>query len=200
MYYNTPNVVIENVLSEEDIPLVYEAVNNNSGTAFVDVHSQLNIFINLPQNILDKFINHAKAVSGNDNLVLTEYCYAKYQNVTSECGKKFRPSLFPHVDETFKQPRFTFDYQLNGNIDWDIIVEDRVISLKSNQAGTFSGTHQVHWREPKKFEDDQFIEMIFCHFSDPSEGPVDPEHAKAIAEKAAEYKKQFFANGGFSNG
>lgn len=200
MYYNLKNDVIENVLTEEDIIEIYEAVQSNSGTNFVDVHSQLNTFINLPQHILDKFTNHAKEVSGNNNLVLTEYCHARYANVTSDCGKLFRPSLFPHVDETFKQPRVTFDYQLNGNVDWDIIVEDRVISLKNNQAGTFSGTHQVHWREPKKFEDDQFIEMIFCHFSDPSEDETNPSDAKAIAEKAAEYKKQFFANGGFSNG
>lgn len=199
MYYNVPNVVVDGVLTDEEISQVYDAVNNNSGSSFVEVHSQANVFIQLPQSILDKFISHARNISGIEGLMLTEYCYARYSNVTSDCGKVFRPSLFPHVDETFKEPRFTFDYQLNANVSWDIIVEDKVLSLSNNQAGTFSGTHQVHWREPKAFSDDQFVEMIFCHFTDPNEAPKSDEVQAHISQKAADYKMKFFANGGFSN-
>ena len=202
MYYNTPNVIVDNILTEEEIAQVYKAVENNDGNTFVQVHCQLNNFITLPHSIIEKFTNHAKRISGNDNLVLNEFCHARYQNTTSNCGKfHFRPSLFPHYDETFKEPRFTFDYQLKANIDWPIVVEPNThLSLKDNQAATFSGTHQIHWRVPTIFEDDQFVEMIFCHFFDPTEGLKGEDVNRIMDEKADKYKKEFFDNGGLSNG
>jgi hypothetical protein len=155
----------------------------------------------LPQNIIDKVTNKAKEISSNDNLVLTEYCHARYNNVTSNCGRfHYKPSLFPHYDETFKEPRFTFDYQIAGNIDWPLVVEpDQKFVLKNNQAVTFSGTHQIHWREPKYFEDNQFIEMIFFHFSDPNLGLKGEEVNKIMNQKAAMYSEKYYANGGFTN-
>ena len=200
MKYEESNVIVEDVLSNEEIQQIYDAVKNNNGGSFVEPHCQQNYFIQLPDSIINKFTHHARKISNNDNLVLTEYCYAIYKNTKNE-NEDFRPSLFPHYDETFKEPRFTFDYQLGSNIDWAIVVEPgKEFTLKNNQAITFSGTHQIHWRVPTIFNDDQYVEMIFCHFSDPNSGPKDSDVNDIMNSKASIYKKKFLDKGGFSNG
>lgn len=200
-YSETPNTIVENVFTQEEIQQVYQSLQNNSGNAFVKVHSQANTFIQLPQNIIDKVTNYAKEIVGHDNLVLTEYCHARYANVTSNCGRfHYKPALFPHYDETFSEPRFTFDYQLQANIEWPIIAEPNTeLTLKNNQAATFSGTHQIHWRKPTEFKDDQFVEMLFFHFSDPTLPAKTIEENAIIMEKARKYKQEYLANGGFIN-
>ena len=200
-FNKTPNKIIKNVFSQDEINQIWDAIKNNSGGSFVKVHSQANTYINLPENIINKVTSYARDVSSNLNLEVKEYCHARYNNVTSHCGRfHYKPSLFPHYDETFKEPRFTFDYQLASNIEWPIIVEpDQKFSLKNNEAVTFSGTHQIHWREPKYFEDNQFVEMLFFHFWDPTSGPKGEDVNKIMNQKARVYSEQFYANGGFTN-
>jgi hypothetical protein len=199
MKHDEANVVIDNVLTEEEILQVVAAVDKSHGTDFVSVHCQTNNFIELPQNIINKFTEHAKTVSGNTNLVLTEFCHSIYKNREVD-GKKYRPSLFPHYDETFKAPRFTLDYQLKSTLDWPIVVEpDTELILKDNQAATFSGTNQVHWRTPTEFSENDSIEMIFCHFSDPSIEKKDSQTNDAMDSKVKKYKEIFYSTGGFSN-
>lgn len=201
MKYDEINTTVDNVFTQEEINSIYKSLQNNSGGDFVKVHCQANTFIQLEESIIQKVTSKAKEISGNNNLILTEYCHARYNNVTSNCGRfHYRPSLFPHYDETFKEPRFTFDYQLAGNIEWPIVVEpDKVFSLKNNQAVTFSGTHQIHWRQPQIFSDNEFIEMLFFHFSDPSIGSKGDDVNKVMDQKAKIYSEQFYANGGFTN-
>jgi hypothetical protein len=200
MKHDEANIVVDNVLTEEEIAQLLDAVNNSHGHDFVAIHCQTNNFIDIPQNIVDKFTKYARDISGNDNLVLTEFCHSDYKNREVN-GKRYRPSLFPHYDETFKAPRFTLDYQLRGTLDWPIIVEpDTRLVLKDNQAATFSGTNQIHWREPTEFSDTDSVEMIFCHFSDPTAPEKDPEVNVLMDKKASEYQEWFNANGGFTNG
>jgi hypothetical protein len=200
MKHNEANVVIDNVLTQDEVSQLITAVENSHGSDFVSVHCQTNNFIELPSNIINKFTEQARHVSGNNNLVLTEFCHSIYKNREVD-GVKYRPSLFPHYDETFKAPRFTLDYQLRSTIDWPIVVEpDKELILKDNQAATFSGTNQIHWRTPTEFSDDDSVEMIFCHFSDPSIDDKDKETNDIMNEKALKYKELFYSNGGFSNG
>jgi hypothetical protein len=79
------------------------------------------------------------------------------------------------------------------------VAPDKKFTLKNNQALTFSGTHQIHWREPQNFEDDQYVEMLFCHLSDPTLPPKTPEVNEYMNALAIKYKSQFYANGGFTN-
>ena len=200
MKHDESNVIIDNVLTQEEVDQIFAAVEKSHGSDFVSVHCQTNNFIELPKNIVDKFTEQARSVSGNNNLVLTEFCHSIYKNREVD-GKKYRPSLFPHYDETFKAPRFTLDYQLKATIDWPIVVEPNVeLILKDNQAATFSGTNQIHWRTPTEFADSDSVEMIFCHFSDPSIEEKDKATNDIMNEKALKYKEQFYSSGGFSNG
>ena len=202
MKYNENNVIVDDILNQDGIDSVRASISRSTGGNFVQEHCQANLFIELEQEVVKKFTKVARLVSGNDNLVLTEHCFARYENVTSNCGKfHFKPSLFPHYDETFKEPRFTFDYQLSSNISWPLIVEpDKEFVLKDNQAVTFSGTHQVHWRKPTLFKDGDFVEMIFCHFSDPTSGPKEEGLNKIMDEKVNAYRKAYFDAGGWTNG
>jgi hypothetical protein len=200
MKYDEANVIIDNVLTEDEVAQIFAAVDKSHGSDFVSVHCQTNNFIELPISIINKFTEQARHVSGNNNLVLTEFCHSIYKNREVD-GKKYRPSLFPHYDETFKTPRFTLDYQLKATIDWPIVVEpNKELVLKDNQAGTFSGTNQIHWRTPTEFSDDDSVEMIFCHFSDPYAKEKDEKTNEVMDEKALKYKEAFYSNGGFSNG
>lgn len=199
--HNAHNMIVDNVLTDEEIKQVYKALETPSGNNFVKVHCQYNTFIQLPQNVVDKFVEAARKASGNDNLVMTEYCHAKYNNRISDNGQtQYRPSLFPHYDETFKEPRFTFDYQLDANTRWPIVVEDKPLVLENNQAATFSGTHQIHWREATKFSDDEYVEMIFCHLTDPTLPPKTPEVNAEMDKKASDYQDIYYSAGGWSNG
>jgi hypothetical protein len=200
MKHDEANVIVDNVFTQEEIDQILHALENKSGSVFVAIHCQTNNFIQLPKNIIDKFTNYARSISGNNNLVLTEYCHNRYENVEQD-GKQYKPSLFPHYDETFKEPRFTFDYQLRSNIDWPIVVEpDTELTLKDNQAATFSGTNQIHWRTPTEFKDGDYLEMVFCHFSDPTSGPKTADANEIMDAKAAKYQEWFDQNGGYSNG
>jgi hypothetical protein len=78
MHYNEKNVIVDNVFTQQEINDIYKSLQNNSGGDFVKVHCQANTYIQLPQNIIDKVTNKAKEISSNDNLVLTEYCHARY--------------------------------------------------------------------------------------------------------------------------
>ena len=199
MKHDHPNTVIDEVLSEEETLQVLSAVENSHGNKFVEVHCQTNNFINLPQNIIDKFTGYARSISKNNNLVLTEYCHSKYENREVE-GHKYKPSLFPHYDETFKEERFTVDFQLKSNVQWPLVVEEKEFTLFDNQALTFSGTNQIHWRTPKPFGDNDFVEMIYFHFSDPTGGPKEENANQIMDSKSAKYQKWFDENGGYSNG
>lgn len=202
MKHDENNVILDNILNQDGVNSVRASISRSFGGNFVQEHCQANLFIQLENAVEEKFTRLARQVSGNNNLVLTEHCFARYENVTSNCGKfHFKPSLFPHYDETFKEPRFTFDYQLSSNISWPIVVEpDKEFILKDNQAITFSGTHQVHWRKPTLFKEGDFVEMIFCHFSDPTSGPKEPDLNERMDKKVEEYRKAYFEAGGWTNG
>ena len=113
----------------------------------------------LPEDVVKSLTRAAQSTS-DIPLVLRELSFARY-----DTSHGIEPSLFPHSDETFREPRITFDLQLKSNLDWPIVVEGKPYVLSDNQALTFSGTHQIHWREHIKFNDDNFMDMIFCHFS-----------------------------------
>jgi hypothetical protein len=202
MKHDENNVILDDILNQDGVNSVRASISRSFGSNFIQEHCQANLFIQLEDTVVEKFTRLARQVSGNNNLVLKEHCFARYENVTSNCGKfHFKPSLFPHYDETFKEPRFTFDYQLSSNISWPIFVEpDKEFVLKDNQAITFSGTHQVHWRKPTLFKDGDFVEMIFCHFSDPTSGPKEPDLNERMDKKVEGYRKAYFEAGGWTNG
>jgi hypothetical protein len=193
MKFNETNIIVEDVFNEEELLQIQNAVSKSHGSHLVEIFAQKINYIELSDSIIEKVTNIAKGISDNKNLVLTEFCHSRYNNIKNDNGDVLhRPTLFPHYDETFEGPRFTLDYQLKANVDWPISVQpDKAFILKDNNAVTFSGTHQIHWREPKVFENDQFVEMLFFHFSDPTITDVDKDLKNTMDSQSLKYTKEY---------
>lgn len=95
-------------------------------------------------------------------------------------SKKFGiPKLPPHIDEVPSQ--FTLDYQLDGNIEWPIVIEGNYYLLKNNSILVFEGEHVLHWRPKRKFEDNEFIDLMWFQF-------IDNNHWSHKTEVRPDYK------------
>lgn len=181
MDINTPNKIYKNILSEQDINDVYNSINNTEEdrTFIIKQYRQKAYFSELPQHVVEKIINYVNNIYP-DKLELREISFATYRKIDG-----VDPILSPHFDSTFEEPRFTFDIQLKSNISWPIVVEHRPFILNDNEALTFSGTGQIHWRTYREFKDDDFIDMIFCHFS------LADNSKKITLEETRETQKRF---------
>jgi hypothetical protein len=156
------NKIHSNIFTEDEIKSIYNEISNadDSRTETISIYRQKAYFVDMPYNIIEKVTNIANSIY-NEKLQLTEISFANY---SIRPGQE-DPILSPHFDNTFLEPRVTLDVQLKSNIDWPILVEGQSFTLKNNEALTFSGTHQVHWREYRKFKEEDFIDMLFCHFT-----------------------------------
>jgi hypothetical protein len=181
MHVDEKNIIIDNFFTDSEIEQIYDHVKNTpeDKKILVDVFGHVAYFSGLPNEIVEK-IEKVSQKNYNKKIKLEAFCYARY---SIDYGIK--PKLFPHYDDTFKEPRFTVDIQLKATKAWPIVVEGRPYTLKNNQALTFSGTHQIHWREKIAFDKNDYVDMIFCHFVEDSDNQINlgKEHADAMNEK-----------------
>lgn len=203
MRYDAPNIVIDNVLTQEEISEIFEIVGKTTNTGFQEYLCYTMWHIQLPQHLIEKFTRYAEEIAGIP-LVLREYNLSRYQKTISDCKKfLYNPMLFPHTDDAFKEDRFTVDYQIRSNVDWEIVVDnwesEKEYTLKDNQALTFSGTHQIHWRPKRDFKDGEFLEAVFLHFSPVEPKPFSEEHKQKVAQRQEEQKIKWRNTPGFSD-
>lgn len=181
MLNNLANVVVKTVFTEKEISDIYNLVSSTTNTDFVKSLGYNTWHLQLPEEIKEKLETLVSGLYGRQ-VILSEYNFSRYEKTTSDCKRyTYWPLLFPHTDEAFDSPRITLDIQLKANTDWGISVEnsgnESTYTLKDNQAVTFSGTHQVHWRPAREFLDGEYMEMIFCHFKVVGmEDPLTVEH------------------------
>lgn len=195
MKHDEKNLVINNVLTQEEISHIYEILKNPNNKYVMKFFTQTVSDFNLPNNIANKIIKYSEEISGVSGLEIAEYQFARYANVfDEESNTTLRPNLIPHCDFSFAEPRFTFDYQIGGNTSWPLVVEEKEFTLENNSALTFSGTHQVHWRKPKIFDDNEYIDMIFFHLrkigSEPYSESVKEEMHKKIEFFTMQYNEE----------
>lgn len=163
------NKVFDNFFTEEEINSLYTYINNSNVEVNIQEHLGYKWWpCGIPENLSKKITEFVKENFGMD-LELTEVCLARY-----ELNEVVKPNLFPHLDN-FDSGRITIDIQIKSNINWAIVVEGNRFVLKDNQALSFAGTHQVHWREKLDFKDGDFVEMLFCHFTVPETNPISKE-------------------------
>lgn len=158
------NNIIDGVLDQDDKDKIYSHVSQAGPDQirFIGEFAQI-VYLNwLPQSVVDKLTKIAQETT-DVPIELRELSFCRYAKVPD---KDVAPNLFPHLDETFKEPRLTLDVQVESTLDWPLVVEGKEFSLKDGQALTFSGTHQVHWRKKVEFSNEDYVDMIFCHFSE----------------------------------
>jgi len=186
MKVDFPNVVIKDILTQEEIDAILKVLSETESKSFVQGLCFNSWHIRLPLNIEEKFLKYAEELSGV-KLKLLEYNISRYENIEKD-GIRYYPMLWPHTDEAFKKPRVTLDYQLRSNISWPVIVDNlnsvKEYNVNDNEMITFSGTHQVHWRPKKQFNNNQFLEMIFLHFEPENSFLLNATHIKSMRKLA----------------
>ena len=189
MKLNEVNVIMPDVRMQDEIDQIYSAVDLSNKALLVKIHAQ-NVFdFVLPESIANKIISYCELLSGESDLEIAEYQFARYEN-TEDSGSKLKPKLTIHTD-TFAEPRFTFDYQIGGNTTWPIVVNGREFELQNNQALSFSGTHQVHWRIPRSFDDEEYIDMVFFHLRKKGAEKMTDEDKAAVQDKLQQFLKEY---------
>ncbi len=162
MKFDESNVVVDNVLSQAEIDEIYKNLEKSYNSYIMERYGQQVSNFKMPESAISKIISICENISGVSGLILEAYQFSRYEKFTREDGSTSEPKLVPHYDG-FPEPRFTFDYQVRSNTLWPLLVEGKEFVLHDNQALTFSGTHQIHWRSKKRFYSGEFIDMIFCH-------------------------------------
>jgi hypothetical protein len=101
------------------------------------------------------------------------------------------PILAPHIDN--QKSQVVFDYQIESNKKWDLVVEGESISLNDNDAVVFEGEKDVHWRNPVHFKSNEYVSMVNFnavdkhHWSNFTKiDPVGPEELQKIRTSIVE--------------
>ena len=178
MYYkdyapkNTINTkVYKNFFNEDELKLINESINTQKQLEpESDFHapvlqmslSRVHIEVKYPIEILKKLEAFASELCG-EKVILTHNSYYHY-------NKKYNPELEtpilrPHRDFDNYYSKLTLDYQLDKNVDWDIIIEDQRYSLDVGDMLAFWGAGLVHWRENIVLGEDQSTTVLTLHFS-----------------------------------
>lgn len=112
-----------------------------------------------------------------EEIKLCHYSYIDYNPIHGD--GKYAPSLPPHIDNT--NTLVTFNYMLDGNIDWDIYVDEQPYSLKKGDALIFSAINQPHFRPKRKWKTGEFVKILTFDYSTPDDWrflkedyPLDP--------------------------
>jgi len=185
------NSIVNNVFSNEQIISIYNDIDLESnkdimiqdfyGRLYIPLYwrqpTQLSgpIDLKIDQSIFDTIIKKSSIFS-NVDLQMESISFARYSS------KYGTPSLHPHTDTNYKEPRLTFDVQLDGNITWPIIVEHKEYLLSNNDAVVFSGTHDIHWRSKKVIKNDEYVDILLCQLSEKTDNlnTIDNEFMKNI--------------------
>ena len=120
-----------------------QVVNSQLGKVFFS--------LNLPESITNKIKNldYLK----NKDVHFVGIVYTEYNN---EYGV---PNLNMHLDKL--EDVILFDYQLDSNIDWPLIIEDTEFQLNDNSGILFIPGKLIHGRPDISFNNNDYLKMIF---------------------------------------
>lgn len=190
MKFDENNIIIENVLTQQEIDQIYINLSTAYDSYVMERYGQQVSNFQMPATALKKIVELCEEASGVSGLELEAYQFSRYEKFTRSDGVVSSPKLIPHYDG-FPEPRFTFDFQIRSNTDWPLFVEGKEFVLADNQALTFSGTHQIHWRSHKEFGAGEFIDMIFCHLSLPGSEKNSEAHWEIMKEKENKFRSEW---------
>jgi hypothetical protein len=119
-------------------------------------------YINLGENDFPpEFLQHAKehAKKLNPN---AEFEYISIVKYSAEYGN---PQLSPHFDRP-SRVCFLLDYQLDGNVDWPLVMKDEEYIVKNGECLAFDSLRVIHWRKPQQFKKGEYLYVMFYSFVD----------------------------------
>lgn len=123
-------------------------------------------------------------------LRLAHYQYIDYNLVHG--GGKYAPALPVHIDSS--EDIMTFNYMLDGNIDWELYIDNKPYQLRKGQAVVFSALNQPHFRPKRHWKEGEFVKIVSFDYSPlhdfrftGGEYVIDPEQ---YPERMVEYIKK----------
>jgi hypothetical protein len=138
--------------------------------------SRLIVEFNCPSEVEAVMDSYCKPIH-KDEIKLAHYSYIDYNLKYGD--NRYEPALPPHIDSN--ENLVTFNYQLDGNIDWQIYIDNEPYDLKTGDAIIFSAVNQVHWRPKRQWKEGDFLEIVTFDYSPPTDwaftgegDPIDP--------------------------
>jgi len=188
---------IENVFSEIEIDYLKNIIKEKESLKLYTLRpdtGRINIsLLNLKPEIINKVEKIIKNSYDKDYKV-KDVAFNRYK---LEYGP---PKLKPHVDDG--NCEIVFDYQLEANRKWDVVVNGNSVGLNDNDAVIFEGEKYAHWRKPTRFNSNEYVSMINFnavssdHWSNFTEAdPVTPIERKSIQKNVfKEWKNEYFSD------
>ena len=168
---NFESQIIKNVLSKSEVEEMEKVIDSAKSYNGDDEFYQKIVLNNLgrmhveliyPEHIKKKFEDLASSICGEE-VVMTHNSYLEYSG--SDFGDNNTSELPFHYDSDNYYSKITFDYQLDKTIDWPIFVESEKFVLEYMDLLIFWGAGRLHWREKQKFDINDNVKMLTCHFS-----------------------------------
>lgn len=179
LYDKTPNILIEHIFTEEEYSHLYNNINNTPQSRISRVADTGYFAIGDPidEKLDTVILNHLEKITGTK---LKKYMahHARYTKDQSSA-----PILRPHYDVGLEFATVSLSIVLNTTIDWDIFAEGTKFNAKTNQAVTFSGSHQIHWRPTIEFGDNDYYDIIVCQYMEIDPIPITDEHRRNMENR-----------------
>jgi hypothetical protein len=188
---------IENIFSQIEIDYLKDIIKEKENLKLYDIRPETGrIAISLPYlkpEIIDKVEKIIKNNYGKDYKV-KDIGFHRYK---LEYG---HPKLKPHVDDG--NCEIVFDYQIEANKKWDVVVNGNSIGLNDNDAVIFEGEKDAHWRKPIRFNSNEYVSLINFnavssdHWSNFTEvDPISPTVRKLVQKSVfKEWKNEYFSD------
>ena len=157
-------IVIKNVLSESEIADIQSSIANAEE---IETQSKYGRYMyhgvqwSEDRTFYDT-VSHkvSEALNRNDFKIKGAGCVT----YTAEAGK---PDLPPHFDADNTELIMT--YQIESNTTWSIGVDLETFDISDNDGLLFHPNENIHWRTHKKFEDGEFVTLLFFRFDVPNQ-------------------------------
>lgn len=159
---------LTNIIDNTKIPVIdgeYVAFDRNNGTGQCTHLGRLQIGTIKPS--LSPDIHEALKPLVDPSLTMEHAMYVEYN------AKYGEPNLPPHIDGDKND--LIVNFQLSSNTSWDIGLGTETFTPEDNSAVIFNGNTNVHWRPHKRFEEGEYVKMIFFRFFNEA-NPSDYSH------------------------
>ena len=170
-------VLFTSVLPNEELEHIKDQFNNAKPEE-IDVQGYaglgtLAITLLNKKEIIEKIEKIASEAVGEELEVL-EFGGTRY---SPDFG--WYPKLGPHYDARPVE-MYVFDYHVQSTENWGLFMEGKRFDFGDNEALLFSGTGQVHWREPIQLKENAKIDLIFFWLQHKNPKPLSQEHIEVM--------------------
>lgn len=148
-------IKVENLFSDKELLYLNNLVNDLPTIDDPNLGRVQNSLQVTQRDIHMKIQDLSNSLS-DKKLQFNSVSYAYYSKAHGE------PNLPPHFDSD--KTDLIIDYQLEANISWDLGINTEVYPLEDNSAIVFNPNTNIHWRPHRRFEDGEYVKMLFFRF------------------------------------